>query len=276
MKNIALVLLLAGIAVAKELPPTEPTNEPDYDDKDADAAATTDADATPADDDAGIEPELTPEEQWKLYWEQFDDHMLMARMGWQGVYQGLYGIAGEADAPKEDCFGEWIPEKMKEVSGFREKMKDDIRSVGFDDAATVAYDIVDLVFMNDKYCHFRKVIWDLHDFCWYGTTCSSDMVFDNMQKNAFNIITQVSSTASIFKQTKWADMDAEHRGYTVNQMGHSLAGLVADLIAFDPENIPLPPPEPEVPAEDATAEGDDAAATDAPAADDATPEVSQN
>ena len=154
-------------------------------------------------------------------------------------------------------------------------MKEDLRSVNFDDAATVAYDIVDLAFMNDKYCHFRKVIWDLHDFCWYGTTCSYDMVFDNMQKNAFNIITQVSSTASIFKQTKWADMDAEHRGDTVNQMGHSLAGLVADLIAFDPENIPLPPPpEPEVPAEDATAEGD-AAATDAPAAD-ADAEVYQN
>lgn len=144
---------------------------------------------------------------------------------------------------------------MKEVSAFRSKLTD--RSAGFDDAATVAYDIVDLVFLNDKYCHFRKVIWDLHDFCKYGDTCASDMVLDNMQKNAFNIITQVSSTASIFKQTKWADMDAEHKGYTANQMGHSLAGLVADLIAFDPENIPLPPPPaPEESADDESAEKD--------------------
>ena len=213
-------------------------------------------DATDAtDEDAGVEPDLTPEQEWEQYWANFDDRMLMARMGWQGIYQGLYGIAGEEDAPKDDCFGAWIPEKMKEVSAFRGKIKE--ASAGFDDAATVAYDVVDLVFLNDKYCHFRKVFWDLHDFCKYGDTCGSDMVLDNMQKNAFNIITQVSSSASIFKQTKWADMDAEHKGYTANQMGHSLAGLVADLIAFDPENIPLPPPPaPEESADDESAEKD--------------------
>ena len=165
MKNIALVLLLAGIAVAKELPPTEPTNEPEYDDKDADAATTTDADATPADDDAGIEPELTPEEQWKLYWEQFEDHMLMARMGWQGVYQGLYGIAGEADAPKEDCFGEWMPEDMEFIADYFHRLGHDFWSITYEDTTELSYDIVDLMFLNDQYCHFRQSIYDIISFC---------------------------------------------------------------------------------------------------------------
>ena len=252
MKTFALVLLMAGFAAAKELPPTEPAaEEPKYD---KDGKPIVDPEA-PADGDEGLEPDLTPEEQAKIYWQNLTDEMLLARMTWQGVYSGLYGIAGEDEAPKDDCFGDWIPEKMKEVGAARNKVKD--MSMTFEDAATAAYDIVDLIFLNDKYCHFRKVMWDLHDFCKYGDTCGSDMVFDNMQKNAFNIITQVSSSASIFKQTKWADMDAEHKGYTANQMGHSLAGLVADLIAFDPENIPLPPPPAPEPTEEDAEEQDD-------------------
>mmetsp|Transcript_20792 Transcript_20792/g.24419 ORF Transcript_20792/g.24419 Transcript_20792/m.24419 type:complete len:287 (-) Transcript_20792:109-969(-) len=265
MKTFALVLLMAGFAAAKDLPPTD-VDAPTYDD-DTPKPAEDGTDATQADGeipaegeaaDEGVEPDLEPEETWEEYWERFGGEMLMARMGWQGVYQGLYGIAGEDDAPTDDCFGDWIPEKMKEVSAFRETVAQ-TWSADFDQAATVAYDIIDLVFLNDKYCHFRKAIWDLHDFCAYGTSCGSDMVFDNMQKNAFNIITQVSSTASIMKEQKWEDMDTHHRAYTLNQIGHSVASLVADMISFDPENIPLPPPpeepKPEEPAEGA--EGDE-------------------
>ena len=55
----------------------------------------------------------------------------------------------------------------------------------------------------------------------------------------------MSSTASLLKETKWEDMDTHHKAYTLNQMGKSAASLFADLVSFDPENIPTGPPETE-------------------------------
>ena len=40
-------------------------------------------------------------------------------------------------------------------------------------------------------------------------------------------------------------MDTHHKAYTLNQMGKSAASLFADLVSFDPENIPTGPPETE-------------------------------
>lgn len=37
-------------------------------------------------------------------------------------------------------------------------------------------------------------------------------------------------------------MDAHHKAYALNQMGKSAASLFADLVSFDPENIPTAPP----------------------------------
>ena len=41
-------------------------------------------------------------------------------------------------------------------------MINDFWIVSMDDARVAAYDAVDLVFLNDEYCHFRSVFWDLH------------------------------------------------------------------------------------------------------------------
>jgi len=59
-----------------------------------------------------------------------------------------------------------------------------------------------------------------------------------MEKNAFNIITQVSSTVSIFKQQPWGEMDIKHKSYALNQLAHSASGLFADLTGFNPAEIP--------------------------------------
>ena len=237
MKTFAVsAILMAAFAAAKDLPTTD-VDTPEYQEEKIEEGGVDGDDV-----DMGLEPDLETEETWEEYWARLDDEMLMARLGWQGVYQGLYGIAGEEEAPTDDCFGDWIPDKMKEVSAFRDELKTNWM-VDMDMAATAAYDVVDLIFLNDKYCHFRKVLWDVHNFCLYSESCSSDMVFENMQKNAFNIITQVSSTASIMKQQKWEDMDTHHKAYTLNQMGKSMASLFKDLVSFDPENIPEGPPE---------------------------------
>ena len=85
--------------------------------------------------------------------------------------------------------------------------------------------------------------WDLHQFCAVdpesdeGSACALGTALENMQKNAFNIITQVSSAASTFKQQSWEEMDRESRGFALNQMGHSIAQLVADLIGFDASKV---------------------------------------
>ena len=52
-------------------------------------------------------------------------------------------------------------------------------------------------------------------------SCGPSEVMENMNKNAFNIITQASSTASIFKQEPWDEMDQDSRAYALNSIAHS-------------------------------------------------------
>ena len=42
----------------------------------------------------------------------------------------------------------------------------------------------------------------------------------------------MSTAASIFKEQPWEEMDQDSREYALNQMGHSMAALYADLIGF--------------------------------------------
>ena len=146
-------------------------------------------------------------------------------------------MGGSVDRPTEDCFGTWIPEKMQDLVRFKDILKDDALHVSMDDAAKAAYDVVDLTFLNDKYCHFRQTWWDIHDYCKESDDCAMGAVFENMQKNAFNIITQVSTAASIFKQQPWGEMDTDGRAYALNQLGNSVSSLVADLIGFNATKV---------------------------------------
>ena len=111
-------------------------------------------------------------------------------------------------------------------------------SVSMDEARSAAYDVVDLMFLNDEECHFRQSYHDVHTYCQKESApCKATNALENMQKNAFSIITQVSSAAAIFKEQPWAEMDKEARAYALNQMGHSVAQLVADLIGFNGSKV---------------------------------------
>ena len=151
---------------------------------------------------------------------------------WMGAFQGLYGANGQVERPTNECWGPWILEKRQEIADFRYQLFNDAWQVSMDDSRKVAYDIVDLIFLNDEYCHFRSTFWDLHTYFNNDESMSFSEMMENAQKNAFGIITQVSSAASIFKQDKWEDMTMEGRGYALNQLGHSMASLFQELSGF--------------------------------------------
>ena len=218
MKVYAAALLLAAYVSAKELP--DEVTIPDLEDD---------------------VKELTEEEINRKYWDSVKQETYYWRNWWLGTFQGLYGMGGQVDRPTEECFGEWIPEKREGLYNVMHTASHNFWTLTMEDAQNASYDFVDLLFLNDKYCHFRKAFWDVHSYCKkpedaeddWESPCGVGMVTENMQKNAFNIITQVSSAASIFKQQPWAEMDEEARAYAVNQMGHSTASLFADLIGFN-------------------------------------------
>ena len=87
------------------------------------------------------------------------------------------------DRPGEDCFGDWITDKMQELGSTQMKMHDEgIWGVTMEEAQTCAYDTVDLIFLNDQYCHFRHTFWDLRGYCnAEDTNCSLSMALENMQ-----------------------------------------------------------------------------------------------
>ena len=160
---------------------------------------------------------------------------------WMGCYQGLYGMGHSEDRPTDECFGEWIPEKMKEVSTFYHDLKSNFWTVTYEESMATAYNQIDLMFLNDEYCHFRQTWWDVRAFCHQEGNCVMKDVFANLQTNAFSLITQVSQAVAVFKQQKWSDMDAEDRGYALTQLGHSTTQVFTDLFNFDVRKIPENP-----------------------------------
>jgi len=109
---------------------------------------------------------------------------------WGGMHQGFYGMSMHANKPTDDCFGSWIPDSVHEIATFGDQMAHNFMSVEYDAVETAAYDVVDLVFKNDEYCHFRQTFWDIYSFCKIEGNCSD--VMNNVQTNAFSMITQVS------------------------------------------------------------------------------------
>ena len=173
MKTFASVLLIAALVSAKKMPKVEPVPEPQT-----------------ADD---------------LYWADITQKTAYGRNLWLGVYQGLYGMSTKIERPDENCFGDWIPSHMKELSDFKKTASENIMEVDVDEARKVSYDIIDLAFLNDEYCHFRMTYWNVSTFCKETESCGMSTMMENMQKNAFGIITQLSTAASIFRETPWEE-----------------------------------------------------------------------
>ena len=151
------------------------------------------------------EPEIRPKK--RSFTEKLTTFDFYAYHIWTGCYQGLYGMGRLEQRPSEECFGTWIPEKMNEVGHFYKNLKHSFWSTTYEDSMQVAYDQIDLLFLNDEYCLFRKTWWDLRAFCHQPGNCVLKDVFSNLQTNAFSLITQVSQAVAIFKQEKWSDMD---------------------------------------------------------------------
>ncbi len=105
-------------------------------------------------------------------WETVEDINYFARQVWTGMFQGFYGMSMKAVKPTDDCFGTWVTESMHELVNFGWDMSHDFSHVSFMETETAAYDVVDLVFRNDEYCHFRQTFWDVWDFCHIEGNCT--------------------------------------------------------------------------------------------------------
>jgi hypothetical protein len=100
-------------------------------------------------------------------------------------------MSSGVERPTEDCFGPWIEDKMVEINFIKRKAKEEgLFAISMEEASKVAYDSVDLLFLNDKYCHFRHTLYDVRYYCSKEDyPCTVRNVMENMQKNTFGIIT---------------------------------------------------------------------------------------
>ena len=77
--------------------------------------------------------------------------------------------------------------------------------------------MVDMVFLQDQYCHFRQAIYDVIKFCKLPEKpCNPHKILGNLQVNAFGMITQVSQVVTSFTSQPWNNMDRDTRGYTLH------------------------------------------------------------
>merc|ERR1712066_152331 len=130
--------------------------------------------------------------------EQLSEYGFYMKNLWSGCYQGLYGMGRLEERPSDECFGEWIPEKLAEVDHFSRSLRNDMWATTYEQSMQAAYDIVDLMFLNDEYCLFRKTFWDVRAFCHQKENCHIGDMLAHLQTNAFSLITQVSQAFAVF------------------------------------------------------------------------------
>ncbi len=217
MKTFAIALLFTAYASAQDMPDI------------LDDAPIPDAEPIDA-------TEEVPEETDEEYWHKYKVFNLYGKAIWAGFFQGLYGTDAD-NKPTKDCFGNWIVDKLQDLSDFKQELRKSWM-VDMDRAAQVSYDVVDLIFLNDKYCHFRQTIWDIKEFCEGEENCHGSDILDNLQKNAFPLITQISGTVSAFKEQPWSEKDDKHKAMALMQVTKAVSGIFTDLMAFDPAKIP--------------------------------------
>ena len=106
------------------------------------------------------------------------------------MYLGLFGPTSTIEKIDEDCFGDWIPEDMEFIHNFVHNLFRTPLQVTYEDATQFSYNIVDLMFLNDQYCHFRTAFYDVISFCKQeNKPCEGGLILQNLQKNTFGLIT---------------------------------------------------------------------------------------
>lgn len=177
--------------------------------------------------------DLSHEEREEVTFGKIKNVIYLVRETWTGLHQGLYGPTGAAAKPDPECFGEWISDDFQFIGDYFYMMKNDFWAVTYEDTTQLAYDIVDLIFLQDQYCHFRSFVYDIINYCQLEEQpCNGKGVLSSMQTNAFGMVTQVSGVVSDFTANKWSDMDVEAKGYTLHQLGAATSGIVSDILGF--------------------------------------------
>ena len=114
-------------------------------------------------------------------WQLTRDITYYAREIWTGMYSGLYGVTAATHTTDPECFGEWIPNDMEFIVHFFHGLGKNIWMATYEDSTQVAYDIVDLLFLNDQYCHFRLAVYDVVTYCELeNKPCSPGLILGNL------------------------------------------------------------------------------------------------
>ena len=180
------------------------------------------------------EPSTEPTKQEKVM-EAIRDITYFSKNTWEGMYIGLFGPTSTIEKIDDDCFGDWIPDDMEFIYNYFERLSKDTWSITYEDTTQLAYNMVDLLFLNDEYCHFRTAVYDVVDFCSQeDSPCKGSLILGNLQTNAFGMITQITSIIQSFTANKWDEMDREGKAYTLHQLGQNITGLFVDVMGFHP------------------------------------------
>lgn len=127
-------------------------------------------DGTPCDPTAPIVPLFPAKTEEELEEERFQaisDIVYDIQQTWTGMHQGLYGVSMGTPKPDPECFAEWITDDMHFIYDYFRKFKDHekFKTITYEDTTQLAYDMVDLIFLQDQYCHFRVAVYDVIKYC---------------------------------------------------------------------------------------------------------------
>lgn len=135
----------------------------------------------------------------------------------------------------EKCFGEWIREDMSHVDDVMTRLFTFQFPIAYEDALKAATELVNLFYMNQRYCSTYKIWEDLNSACPGNDilNCFSDfnVILNNAKNNIIPIFTRCENMVQILLQ---ADLETDEEILNaVDKLGEDYGALISYIMGFN-------------------------------------------
>lgn len=168
--------------------------------------------------------------------EMLDDIDFANKVGYNlynGFVRGLYREHTHTIID-EQCFGNWMKNNMTHLDDVLNKVFNFQFPIPYEEAMKAATDIVNLFYMNQRYCSAYKVWDDLKAACPEGdflNCLDMEVIMENGKKNMFPIMTRLEQ---IFQLLIKSDIETDEEILSsVDRLGEDYGALLSYIIGFD-------------------------------------------
>ncbi|CDW86395.1 UNKNOWN [Stylonychia lemnae] len=168
--------------------------------------------------------------------EMMDDAEFTTKVGYSlynGFVRGLYREHSRVIID-EQCFGEWMRQNMTHLANILDRVFMMEFPIPYNEAIQGATEVVNLFYLNQKYCSAFKVWDDLKSSCPdndFFNCFDMDLLLANGKKNMFGLVTKIENIVELLLR---ADVQTDEEIISLfDTLGEDYGAIISYLIGFE-------------------------------------------